>query len=94
MCDDFYEGAYIPKNNSIVLCANTLMRRRDFDNALARQLIFMYDHNRSNGKHDLNKCKHLACSEVRAAVFTDKCKITNSAFDIKGAKNTSEKFDS
>ena len=36
MCDDFYEGAYIPKNNSIMLCANTLMRRRDFDNALAR----------------------------------------------------------
>ena len=36
MCDDFYEGAFIPKNNSIVLCANTLMRRKDFDNALAR----------------------------------------------------------
>ena len=36
MCDDFYEGAYIPKDNNIVLCANTLMRRRDFDNALAR----------------------------------------------------------
>ena len=54
----------------------------------------MYDHKRSKGKHDLNKCKHLACSEVRAAVFTDRCKITNSAVDIKGSKNTNEKFDS
>ena len=52
----------------------------------------MYDHNRSMGKVDLNKCKHLACSEVRAALFTDKCKVSNSGLEF-GSANTSEKFD-
>ena len=78
MCDDFYEGVFIPDKNKIMLCANTLMRKSDFDNAMARQLVFMYDHNRGQGKevsYDLNKCKHLACSEVRAALFTDHCKV-------------------
>ena len=36
MCDNFYEGAFVPDDNKILLCANTLMRRRDFDNAIAR----------------------------------------------------------
>ena len=76
MCNQFYEGVYIPENNKVMICANTTMEKKDFNNALTRQLIFMYDHNRSNGMHDLNKCKHLACSEVRATLFTDKCKIT------------------
>ncbi len=85
MCDDFYDGVFIPESNKIMLCANTLMRKNDFDNAMARQLIFFYDHNRgkvaqnqmnaSTGGYDLNKCKHLACSEVRAALFSDKCKV-------------------
>lgn len=78
LCDDFYEGVYMPDKNKILLCANTLMMRKDFDNAIARHLIFMYDYNRSKsveGAYDLNKCKHLACSEVRAALFTDHCKI-------------------
>ena len=36
MCDDFYQGVFIPENNKVMLCANTLMRRDDFENALAR----------------------------------------------------------
>ena len=36
MCDDFYQGVFIPENNKIMLCANTLMRRTDFENAIAR----------------------------------------------------------
>ena len=52
----------------------------------------MYDHNRSQGKVDLNKCKHLACSEVRAALFTDKCKVMKNGLELGGA-STSEKFD-
>ena len=36
MCDDFYEGVFIPEKQQIMLCANTLMRRADFDNAMAR----------------------------------------------------------
>ena len=36
MCNDFYEGAFIPENNKIVICANTTMRKNDFDNAISR----------------------------------------------------------
>ena len=46
MCDDFYQGVFIPENNKIMLCANTLMRKSDFENAIARQLVFLYDHTR------------------------------------------------
>ena len=73
MCDSFIEGAFVPAKNQILLCSNIMMRERDFNNAIARQLIFMYDQSRGGGMHDLNKCKHLACTEVRAALFSDKC---------------------
>ena len=46
MCDQFYEGLYNPNNNEIVLCANILMNKTDFENSIARQLVFMYDYNR------------------------------------------------
>jgi len=46
MCDDFYQGVFMPEQNKIMLCANTLMNKTDFDNALVRQLVFLYDHNR------------------------------------------------
>jgi tetraacyldisaccharide-1-P 4'-kinase len=36
MCDDFYQGAFLPIDNKIMLCANTLMLKKDFDNALRR----------------------------------------------------------
>ena len=37
MCDDFYQGAYLPRNDDkILLCANTLMEEKDFNNALQR----------------------------------------------------------
>ena len=36
MCDDFYEGAFIPENNKIIICANTTMNKKDFDNAISR----------------------------------------------------------
>ena len=36
MCDDFYQGVFIPDSNKIMLCANTLMRKSDFDNAMVR----------------------------------------------------------
>ena len=55
----------------------------------------MYDHNRSKGTTDLNNCKHLACSEVRASLFTDKCKVSLSFMDNKTAqadKMDSQKF--
>jgi hypothetical protein len=98
MCDDFYEGVFLPEKNKIMLCANTLMRQKDFDNAMARQLILMYDHTRGqqrdNGvSYDLNKCKHLACSEVRASLFTDHCKVTQSPIEIFQKSNQGEKFD-
>jgi hypothetical protein len=72
LCDHFLEGAYIPADNKIMLCSNVLVKRRDFDNAMKRMLIKMYDHARSeNYKSD--NCKHLACTEVRAALFHSQC---------------------
>ena len=41
LCDHFMEGAF--KDDSIKLCANTLMRKTDFDNAMKRMLIKLYD---------------------------------------------------
>ena len=43
ICDHFLEGAYVPADNKIMLCANTLIRRKDFDNAMKRMLVKMYD---------------------------------------------------
>ena len=50
-----------------------MMKRKDFENGVQRLLILLYDNVRGNGEHDLNNCKHLACSEVRASLFVDKC---------------------
>lgn len=66
LCDSFYEGAYIPNENKIVLCVNALTRKEDFNNAINRLLIKMYDHKRTEN-YNFDNCKHLACTEVRAA---------------------------
>ena len=70
LCDHFMEGAF--KENEILLCANTLMRKSDFDNAMKRMLIKLYDQKRSSA-YKSDNCKHLACTEVRAALFSSKC---------------------
>jgi inner membrane protease ATP23 len=72
LCDSFYEGAYIPKDNQILLCVNALTRKDDFSNALTRMLIKLYDHKRSEN-YNFDNCKHLACTEVRAALFNTQC---------------------
>lgn len=66
LCDNFYDGAYIPSEEKIILCVNTLTRQKDFNNAANRMLIKMYDHKRSEN-YNFDNCKHLACTEVRAA---------------------------
>ena len=81
MCNDFYEGVYLPDPNKVLLCGNVLMEKQDFENALNRQLIMLYDNVRGNGLHNLDNCKHLACSEVRAALFNNSCKVSKSFGD-------------
>ncbi len=49
-----------------------LVNKDDFDNAAKRQLIRLYDEYRSSN-YDSDNCKHLACTEVRAANFNSKC---------------------
>eukprot|EP00354_Favella_ehrenbergii_P004164 CAMPEP_0170467998 /NCGR_PEP_ID=MMETSP0123-20130129/11353_1 /TAXON_ID=182087 /ORGANISM="Favella ehrenbergii, Strain Fehren 1" /LENGTH=103 /DNA_ID=CAMNT_0010734477 /DNA_START=476 /DNA_END=784 /DNA_ORIENTATION=+ len=39
---------------------------------MKRQLIRMYDYKRSEN-YDCDNCKHLACTEVRAALFHSQC---------------------
>jgi hypothetical protein len=68
ICDHYMEGAYVPSENKIMLCTNALTRRSDFDNALKRMLVKMYDQARSEN-YKCDNCKHLACTEVRAALF-------------------------
>eukprot|EP00347_Sterkiella_histriomuscorum_P017831 403347812 len=77
LCDHFLEGVFLPKpDQKIILCANALYRKKDFDNALKRMLIKMYDFNRAGeSKYNPDNCKHLACSEVRAALFNSNCNI-------------------
>ena len=87
MCDDFFEGAFLPTDNKIMLCANTLMLKSDFDNALRRQLIFMHDNIRGKGDYSMENCKHLACSEIRASLYSDKCKINNNALQMFNKSN-------
>lgn len=72
LCDHFLEGAYVAKDNKILLCHNALVRKRDFDNALKRMLIKMYDQARTDN-YKCDNCKHLACTEVRAALFHSQC---------------------
>ena len=43
-CDQFVEGVYTPHNNKITLCSNILYHKKDFDNAMKRFLIHMYDY--------------------------------------------------
>jgi hypothetical protein len=43
LCDHFMEGAYVASENKIMLCSNALMKRKDFENAMKRMLIKMYD---------------------------------------------------
>lgn len=33
----------------------------------------MYDHNRAEKTYNPDNCKHMACSEVRGALFSSKC---------------------
>lgn len=93
LCDHFLEGTYLAKDEKILLCTNTLMRREDFDNALKRMLIKMYDTKRSQ-TYNADNCKHLACSEVRAALFSSKCnpKERNKLKIIKNSKSAKEKM--
>ena len=66
------QGAYIPEADQIVLCSNVLVEKTDFDDAMKRHLIRMYDFKRSEN-YSFDNCKHLACTEVRAALFHSQC---------------------
>ena len=72
VCDRFIEGTYVPDTNKIILCSNIIFKREDFDNALKRQLIFMYDYQRAEN-YNFDNCKHVACTEIRAARFHADC---------------------
>ena len=67
-CDRFVEGTYIVEKDQILLCSNILVNKDDFNNAIKRHLIKMYDYKRSTN-YDCDNCKHLACTEIRGALF-------------------------
>ena len=47
VCNNFYEGAYLPDQRKIILCSNTIRDEEGFKDALKRQLIRMYDEERA-----------------------------------------------
>ena len=53
----------------------------------------LYDNVRGEGHHNLNNCKHLACSEVRASLFNDSCKVTPHLTDRFRSSYEGEKVD-
>lgn len=93
ICDHYMEGAYLPADNKIMLCTNALSRRSDFDNALKRMLVKMYDQARSDN-YKCDNCKHLACTEVRAALFHSQCnpKERNRMKIMKNSSKAKEKL--
>ena len=38
-----------------------------------RGIIQAYDHYRGGDEYQFDNCRHLACTEVRAAIFSEKC---------------------
>ena len=54
----------------------------------------MYDFNRSEN-YDCNNCKHLACSEVRATIFSSKCdaKMRSSRYNVFVGDDGTERDD-
>jgi hypothetical protein len=94
LCDHFLEGVFQPKDQKIILCANTLVRKDDFENALKRMLIKMYDYNRAVNTYNPDNCKHLACTEVRAALFSSRCnpKERSRLTMFKGSSKAKEKL--
>ncbi len=76
-----------------MLCSNALLHKKDFDNAIKRMLIKMYDQARSEN-YKCDNCKHLACTEVRAALFHTQCnpKERNRMQLIKQSNKAKEKL--
>ena len=91
--DQYIDGLYLPKEKQIILCANTLIYRNEFANAFYRQTVKLYDHSRSKN-YNFKNCKHLACTEVRAASFSDACNspaLSKGKFELKSSSQ--EKLD-
>ena len=66
------QGAFVPEADQIILCSNVLVDKKDFNNAMKRQLIKLYDYKRAEN-YSFDNCKHLACTEIRAALFHSQC---------------------
>lgn len=61
-----------PENKSIIgLCQNYMKDTTTTQNALAHELIHIYDQSRAYT--DLNNCIHVACMETRAAALSGEC---------------------
>ena len=71
-----------------------LVERQDFNDAMKRQLIRLYDYKRSEN-YSFDNCKHLACTEVRAALFHSQCNPSerSKASRLRMTGNSKEKMD-
>lgn len=61
-----------PENKSVIgICQNYVRDQTTTQNAVAHELIHIYDQSRAYT--DLNNCIHVACMEVRAAALSGEC---------------------
>eukprot|EP01026_Neomeris_dumetosa_P055579 TRINITY_DN5058_c0_g2_i5.p2 TRINITY_DN5058_c0_g2~~TRINITY_DN5058_c0_g2_i5.p2 ORF type:complete len:183 (+),score=11.43 TRINITY_DN5058_c0_g2_i5:198-746(+) len=65
-------GGFMP-GLGVIVCHDQLSTYSEVRNALVHELIHAYDHCRVRDL-DFGNCKHLACTEVRAANLSGDCK--------------------
>ena len=66
-----------------------LVEKSDYENAMKRHLIRLYDYKRSEN-YNFDNCKHLACTEVRAALFHSHCNAATERSQLSNTFSRSE----
>ncbi|ELT95678.1 hypothetical protein CAPTEDRAFT_110443 [Capitella teleta] len=89
-CTSVVNGGYDPTNNQVVICQNNSVKQAHACSVLVHELIHMFDYCRA--KVDFKNIEHLACTEIRAAMFTH-CSIAASIAEGDISKLTPWKVD-
>eukprot|EP00842_Homolaphlyctis_polyrhiza_P005777 jgi/Hompol1/61/HPOL_003977-RA len=72
-CDASRAGGFAPAHG-IVLCETQLMSKQHTEDTMAHELIHAYDF--CTVKINWNRCRDVACSEIRAAALSGDCRFS------------------
>ncbi|KAI8923404.1 peptidase M76 family-domain-containing protein [Entophlyctis helioformis] len=85
-CPPGVAGGFDPERG-IVLCTGTLVSRAHMEDTIAHELVHAYD--QCTTRFDPMNCRHLACTEIRAASLSGDCRLATEwmrgNFGFKGA---------